>query len=115
MEIVIAVTISLINMEWGAQYGYSVLYCNVYSIVMGAILIVMPFYIWLYYGKNLNRMDQPYFREHYGRLYDGLDLRMGKSQGKLHRKVAILYLLFFILKRIAILVVAILLAQYPVF
>ena len=75
LEIAVSVTIGLISMEWTLDEGFGVLYCNVFTLVMASILVFLPLYIWFFYRRNLDIMDETGFQERYGSLYDGLNLK----------------------------------------
>ena len=58
----IAICISLLNLQWNLDLGYSVLYCNVFSILIGGILVGLFIYVPVVYLTNLDRLHESDFR-----------------------------------------------------
>ena len=74
LEIVASVCIGIITIQWGTDLGWSILYCNCFTILIGIVLMLLPLYIICLYRAKINKLDDEEFKSRYGRLYD--DLKM---------------------------------------
>ena len=96
LELILSVLISLTDMQWsGELYNNSVLYTNIFSIVVTIFLLGMPIFILGFYWKNIDKLEDKEFVETYGDIYDGLAL----SQDKESRKIALFYPFWFVVRR----------------
>ena len=91
----LSVFISLIDMVWEPT-DYSVLYNNVFSIVVSVALFGLPIFIGLFYSCNIHKMDDETFVDSFGDIYDGLVL--DKSPEK--RLSAVFYPFWFVTRRL---------------
>ena len=95
LEMCLSVFISLIDMVWEPT-DYSVLYNNVFSIVVSVALFGLPIFIGLFYSCNIHKMDDETFVDSFGDIYDGLVL--DKSPEK--RLSAVFYPFWFVTRRL---------------
>ena len=114
LEIGIALSISIIRMEWNSDLGPAVIYCNIFTIVLAAVMIALPVFIAVCYFTNIERLDDEKFASKYGTLYDGMKLNEDKLRQHT-RKVSIWFPLAFVLRRIAFIMIAFCLSTWPVF
>ena len=97
LELSLSVLIGLTDIEWsGANYNGSVLYSNIFSIILAILILAMPFFIYIFYTVNMDEMDDEEFVERYGDIYDGLVL----SKDKKKRQAAVFYPFWFCMRRL---------------
>ena len=99
LELVICVTIGLLNLEWSSK-NFSITYCSIFNIIFAVIVLVMPILTSIFYYINIDRVDEEEFKRKYGTLYDGLQL--DDSEDK--RKSAIIYPFLFIVRRLVFMI-----------
>jgi len=119
LELLIAVCIGLITMQWGTDLGWTVLYCNCFTIAICAILIGLPLFMLVFYCAKVDQLDDAVFRARYGTLYEGTKIEAGEDESeadcKRKRQRSILLPLFFVLRRVIFVAITIMLAEWPVF
>lgn len=97
LELCLSVLIGLTDIEWsGDNYNTSVLYCNVFTIVLSILLLALPFFIYGFYTVNMDKMEDEEFVERYGDIYDGLIL----SNEPEKRQAAVFYPFWFCMRRL---------------
>ena len=75
LQLFLSVFINIADMEWsGEMYNGAVLYNNIFTILVAALLSGFPFFIFIFYWTNVNRLEEEEFKETYGGIYDGLVL-----------------------------------------
>ena len=57
LEFTIAICIGAVNLNWEANQGFAVAYCNVLTILIGIILAGLFIYIPVYYLVNIDLLD----------------------------------------------------------
>ena len=108
LELCLSVLIGLTDMEWsGVNYNGSVLYCNIFTIILSILLLAMPFWIYIFYTVNMDEMDDEEFVERYGDIYEGLVLSTDKDK----RQAAVFYPFWFCMRRLIFAAVAIFLPE----
>ena len=95
LELTISITIGIIHMYWPAD-DFAVIYNNIFTIAMAVIVIIMPLYSSIFYGLNVDEMDETEFKSKFGTLYEGLNLDMDENK----RKYALLFPFFYIVRRL---------------
>ena len=73
LELCLSVFVSLTDMEWKNQNG-SVIFNNLFSIVLTCLLSCLPIFIVVFYIINLRKLTDEQFKEKFGDIYDGLVL-----------------------------------------
>ena len=53
LEISISICISLLYLNWSSEEGIAVLYCNIFTTILAAVLVGLPIYICFYYSINM--------------------------------------------------------------
>ena len=79
LELSLCIFIGLINMKWSYD-DFSTGYNNVLNLAFMAVVFVMPLFTSIFYGRNIDKMDDEEFKKKFGTLYEGLNLDM--EEGK---------------------------------
>ena len=95
LELCLSVFVGLTNMVWEST-DYSVLYNNVFTIILTVLLLGLPLFIFGFYLCHIDEMDDEEFIEKYGDIYEGLV--MDKSRDK--RMAALFYPFWFCMRRL---------------
>jgi hypothetical protein len=107
LELSLSVFVSLKNMSWEYE-GYSVLYNNVFSIIVTVMLVSMPMMIYGFYMCNVDEMEEEEFKVRYGNIYDGLVL----DKNPFKRRRALFYPFWFVTRRLIMALMVIFLEKY---
>jgi hypothetical protein len=99
--------VSLTDLTWEPT-DYSVLYNNVFTIILTTVLLGMPLFIVGFYMCHTKDLEDKEFRERYGDIYDGLVL--SKKPNK--RFTALFYPFWFVMRRLIFSLIMILLDTY---
>lgn len=103
LELCLSVFVSLTDMVWEST-DYSVLYNNVFTILLTILLLGLPIFIFGFYLCHIKDLDDDDFIESFGNIYDGLV--MDKSREK--RMAALFYPFWFCMRRLLFALVVIL-------
>lgn len=97
--------VGLTDMDWsGEKYNGSVLFCNIFTMMIAFLLIGLPPFILFWYQCKIDNLEDDAFIESYGDIYDGLVL----SGDKETRRVALFYPFWFVFRRLIFSLVCIL-------
>ena len=107
LELVLCILIGLSKMRW-VKGDFSIFYNNLFTIGVAIVVFIMPFFTSVFYGWNIDKMDEVEFKRRFGTLYQGLNLDM--EEGK--RKSGLFFPFFFVIRRIAFVGAAIWLAHF---
>lgn len=108
----VSVALGLMHLDWKYNQGYAVFYSNVFTIIMSITLVILPIYIWFYYNKNIEKLDEKNFRKRFGTLYDGLRLNHDEDHHANTRKLSILFPFTFVTRRILFVTAVLTLNKY---
>ena len=62
LELCMSVFCGLTDLEWsGPNYNMSVLYCNVFTVVLSCVLMCLPIFIITFYSYYANMLDDDEF------------------------------------------------------
>ena len=107
LEIGLAVSVGVQKMNWNV-HTLPVYYSNVFTYLFVALLLILPFFVFMFYSAYAGKMNQTAFYQKWGNLYDGLTL-----DKKFENRVKVLfYPVLFILRRQAFIALAIFLQKY---
>lgn len=107
LEIGLAVSIGIQKINWRIT-TLSVYYSNVFTYAFIAILLTLPFFVFMFYSAYAGKMNQDKFYKRWGNLYDGLTL-----DKKFENRVKVLlYPVLFIIRRQVFIALAIFLQKY---
>jgi len=108
----ISLFISMYNMEWSPELGKSVLYNNVFACTVCLGTVLLPFFICFYYSWYSDDLHEAEFASRFGALLEGLKLEDGEDE-LYNRTIAMLFPLFFVLRRLIFCAAAVFLARWP--
>ena len=91
LELALCIFIGLYRMHW-VKDDFSIFYNNLFTIAIAATVFIMPFFTPLFYGWNIEEMDEVEFKRKFGTLYQGLNLDMEKGK----RKTGLFFPFFFV-------------------
>lgn len=103
LELCLSVMVNLTDMTWD-RTDYSVLYSNVFAIIVSVLLLGLPIFIYGFYSCHIKDLEDEDFVERYGDIYDGLV--MDKTREK--RMAALFYPFWFVMRRLMFAAVVIL-------
>ena len=119
LELTASVCIGLLTMNWSETSSFSIMYCNFFTVLIGIALIALPFYILVYYFRNIQTLDDEEFQERLGTLLDDLKLDSTEDEKPedllFKRKMSVLFPFFFVVRRLIFIGISIGLAPWPYF
>jgi len=102
LKMALSLFISIPVMDWwGPMYTASVLYSNLFSVILTLILFALPIFIMSFYSWQAAELDDKLFLARYGNIIEGLWL----SKDIKKRKAVLLYPFWFCVRRILFVII----------